>query len=88
LSVELDMDDRQQSADGTETDRGISGFFVSARISKNKQWVIEDGHGLFKGDAMLALVLRGLRLVPFKGRTTVFEDPVHGRLEYHFVFTM
>jgi len=29
---------------------------------------------------MLALVLPGLRFVPFKGRTTMFEDAVHGRL--------
>jgi hypothetical protein len=26
---------------------------------------------------VLTLVLRGLRFVPFKGRTTVFEEPVH-----------
>jgi hypothetical protein len=69
------MYNRQQSAGGAETDRGISWFFISTRILKNKQWVIEDCHRLFEGDTVLALVLRGLRFVPFKGRTTMFEDP-------------
>jgi hypothetical protein len=65
LSVELDLYNRQQSAGGAETDRGISGFF-STRILKNKQRVIEDGHRLFEGDTVLAPVLRGLRFVPSK----------------------
>jgi hypothetical protein len=26
---------------------------------------------------VLMLVLRGLRFVPFEGRTTMFEEPVH-----------
>jgi hypothetical protein len=75
------MDDRQQSAYGTETDRGISGFFISARISKNKQWVSKTVTAS-EGDTVPALVLRGLRFAPFKGRTTMFEDPIHGKLEY------
>jgi len=68
------MDDRQQSADRAETDRGISRFFISIRVLKNKQRVVEDCHRLFEGDAVLTLVLRGLRFVPFKSRTTVFEE--------------
>jgi hypothetical protein len=82
------MYNRQQSAGGAETDRGVSWFFIPTRILKNKQRVIEDGHRLFEGDTVLALVLCGLRFVPFKGRTTMFEDSVHGKLEYHYVFTM
>ena len=67
------MYNRQQSAGGAETDRSVSWFF-STRVLKNKQRVVEDCHRLFEGDAVLTLVLRGLRFVPFKSRTTVFEE--------------
>jgi hypothetical protein len=77
LSIELDMYNRQQSAGGAKTDHSVSWFFISTRVLKNKQRVIEDSHRLFKGDAVLTLVLSGLRFVPFKGRTTVFEEPVN-----------
>src|SRR5580658_6519520 len=88
LSIELDMHNRQQSAGGAETDHSVSWLFISTRVLKNKQRVVEDSHRLFEGDAVLTLVLRSLRFIPFKRRTTVFEEPVHRQLEYHVVFTM
>ena len=76
------MYNRQQSAGGAKTDHGVPWFFISTRILKNKQRVVEDGHRLFEGDAVFMLVLRGLRFIPFKGRTTVFEEPIHWELGY------
>lgn len=71
------MYNRQQSSGGAETDRCISALLISTRILKNKKWVVEDGQRLFKGDTVFPLVFRGLRVVPFKGSTTVFADPIH-----------
>jgi hypothetical protein len=71
------MHNRQQSAGGAETDHSVSWLFISTRVLKNKQRVVEDSHRLFEGDAVLTLVLRSLRFILFNRRTTVFEELVH-----------
>src|SRR5215472_4022416 len=56
---------------------GISLLLAPARILQHKEGVIEDGYGLFEGDAVLALILRGFRLIPAEARASVLEDAVH-----------
>jgi hypothetical protein len=50
--------------------------FRLASCSTN-QGIVEHGCSLFEGDAVLALILRGFRLVPAEARAAVFKDAVH-----------
>jgi len=52
-------------------------LLVSTRVLQHKEGVIEDGRGFFEGDAVPALILRGLRLVPAEARASVLKDAVH-----------
>src|SRR5215469_16899487 len=60
-----------------EANHGVSPLLVSARVLQHKEGVIEDGRGFFEGDAVPALTLRGLRLVPAEARASVLKDAVH-----------
>jgi hypothetical protein len=52
---------------------GVSLLLPPTRILQHKEGIIEDRNGLLERDAVLALILRGFRLIPAEARASVLR---------------